>query len=434
MAYAIMRTTKIKTHQGVSSSMQHAERERETPNADKELTPQNEVLVKYNPEEMQAKIEAARTRPDNVICLELLLTTSPEYWKDQKPADIDRKELEQWCDKNMEWVEKKFGKDNIASAILHMDEKTPHLSIHITPIDERGRLNCKNWTGGKAKMRDLQDDFAEHLRPLGLERGERGSIAEHETVQEYYAKLEKVKAKTLEQNKDIILEVKGQNLPEPSMSDRLNITQYRDKVANRTLESVQSEVDKLQEKNKQLTAKLQTAENTIAKQDKELSRQRAILDKGRDKFTDERAKLKEYSEIKEALERQPSLAKEVDIVRDKIYLEKNPNVARYREYVAKTDLPGYGIAYSMLKEGFTSREIKNAMIDDGKKPVMDAYRDVDLGEKYIAVEKEKAMAEAKARADQEKAIAQAKAEQERAVAQQIAHQMTTYRKSPHKRT
>lgn len=37
-------------------------------------------------------------------------------------------------------MEKKVGKGNIFSAVVHMDEKTPHLHLCFTPITEDGRL------------------------------------------------------------------------------------------------------------------------------------------------------------------------------------------------------------------------------------------------------------------------------------------------------
>jgi hypothetical protein len=44
MAFAIMRAKKLATMGSVASSMQHNFRERETPNADPERTPENEHL------------------------------------------------------------------------------------------------------------------------------------------------------------------------------------------------------------------------------------------------------------------------------------------------------------------------------------------------------------------------------------------------------
>jgi hypothetical protein len=44
--------------------------------------------------------------------------------------------------------------------------------------------------GGREKLSNLQDEFAEVMEPLGLERGVKGSIAEHQKIQTYYGKLD----------------------------------------------------------------------------------------------------------------------------------------------------------------------------------------------------------------------------------------------------
>lgn len=397
MAKAILRTEKIKSHANVSSSIQHALRERETKNADQEKTIDNEVIVPFDEEKFIQDVEANRTtkfldgRNANVICLELLLTASPEHWEGKSKEDIDK-----WSKENMKWVEEKFGKENIVSAVLHVDEVSPHLSVHIIPIvrdKEKQGLGCKKWTGTPALMREMQDGYAEQMKQFGLERGERGSIADHKTVQEFYAELEKIKAETLKQNPDVKVGVTPDQLRDPSLGDRANIKDYKAEVIKDTVAVMQKQVDKLTDQNKKLTAKLLTAENKIEQQGKELSKHRANVKV----TTDE---LHEYREIKDVVKK-PEVAKA-------IHLAKNPHIGLCRKYreEGKDDKT---IAYDMLKnDKLPKAKVFEAMSYDGgfgytiNKTVEEASVKVDKDLATEKVERE----QAKIQAEQAKAQAE----------------------------
>ena len=61
------------------------------------------------------------------------------------------------------------------------------MAAYVVPI-HNGRLNAKNWLGGKAKLSKIQTDFAKDVgQPFGLDRGIKGSKARHTTVSQFYA-------------------------------------------------------------------------------------------------------------------------------------------------------------------------------------------------------------------------------------------------------
>lgn len=60
--------------------------------------------------------------------MRILLTGSPD---DMKRIEQSGK-LGEWCNDNLDWLRKTYGTDNIVSAVLHVDETTPH--IHATMI------------------------------------------------------------------------------------------------------------------------------------------------------------------------------------------------------------------------------------------------------------------------------------------------------------
>ena len=402
MAYAILRTTKIKSHGQVTGSISHAERTRETKNADPEKLQDNVTYVKFDEEKFYNDVEANRTvkppvdpknptaeelRNSNVIAIEMLLTASPEHFEGKSREDVLK-----WADDNVKFAKEKFGEDNVRNAILHLDEKTPHVTLMIIPLKEHG-LSCKSWLGEKSDMRKMQTEYAQAMEPYGLKRGEKGSIAEHETIQEYYTKLEQIKAETLALNPEVKLEVKPDQLRDPSLKDKMNTTAYKAEVIEDTVGILQKQVDKLINQNKKLTTKLLTAEKTIDKQKKELTEHRDRADSTRDD-------LKAYKEVKDAI-KQPDIAQA-------IHLYKNPHIGQYREFKAqKMNSPT--IAYKMLLNGTKERDVRDAFQYD-KQP--QSITDNALTKANDAIAQEKAKVAEQAR------IAKEQAEQAKIQAQQ----------------
>lgn len=184
MAFAILRTAKLKTMGNISASLSHNYRTRETLNADPQLTPSNS----HNQETATTAREAIKAlipdkhRSDAVLCVEYLITASPEYFDGGKTGD-------EYFKKALEWLEEKHGKENVAAVSIHRDEKTPHMVAYVVPLDEKGGLNAKKYLGGRTAMSKMQTDFAKAVKSLGLERGIEGSVAKHTTIKEYYTRV-----------------------------------------------------------------------------------------------------------------------------------------------------------------------------------------------------------------------------------------------------
>jgi len=186
--YAVMRIAKLKTMGEVGALGHHNERTRETRNADAGRLGDNERLAGTGDwgADVEARLAVAcYRRPDAVLCLEHVLTASKEFF-----ADGDSARLVAWRDAALAWLRATYGAENVVATVLHRDEITPHIQAVVVPIDERDHLNAKNWTGGAKKLSALQDSYARAMEPFGLERGVRGSVADHQTVKEFYAKIE----------------------------------------------------------------------------------------------------------------------------------------------------------------------------------------------------------------------------------------------------
>ncbi|MDD9838293.1 plasmid recombination enzyme, partial [Escherichia coli] len=159
-------------------------RERETPNADAERTPENYCSVSQSADEAMGKLRELlpeKRRKDAVLAVEYVMTASPEWWNEATP----RQQAEFFA-RSEQWLENKYGKDRVVAAVVHRDEATPHLSAFVVPLTQDGRLSAKEFIGGRSKMRDDQSTYAESVKKLGLERGIEGSRATHQTVQHYY--------------------------------------------------------------------------------------------------------------------------------------------------------------------------------------------------------------------------------------------------------
>ena len=86
------------------------------------------------------------------------------------------------------FFEDRYGMENVISAVIHMDESTPHMHLNLVPITPDGRL-CSKELFDKTKLRQLQTDFYNAVgKKYGLQRGKEGSQAKHLSTAEFKAK------------------------------------------------------------------------------------------------------------------------------------------------------------------------------------------------------------------------------------------------------
>ena len=185
--YAIMRFKKYKGPE-ISKIEAHDERTKETyvsnPDVDTSRSKYNIHLVeptdKYRAmaEKRIAEV-GCRTRSDSVRLVETLVTASPHFFKGKK-----KKEVREFFELAMRFFEGKIGKENFVSAVIHMDEKTPHLHMTFVPITADGRLCAKEIVGNKKRLTEWQDEFWSHMvqKYPELERGESASVTGREHI------------------------------------------------------------------------------------------------------------------------------------------------------------------------------------------------------------------------------------------------------------
>ena len=123
---------------------------------------------------IQSRIEQAgcRTRKDSTRFVDTLITASPEFFKKKSP-----KEIQAFFQRAADFLIDRVGRENVVSAVVHMDEKTPHLHLTFVPLTKDNRLCAKEIIGNRANLTKWQDDFHACMveKYPDLERGESAS-------------------------------------------------------------------------------------------------------------------------------------------------------------------------------------------------------------------------------------------------------------------
>ena len=215
MGYAVLHLEKAK---GTDSRMSaHIERTVHPKNADRTRTHLNRELVQF-PEGVRNRTQAIAHRVETagirrkvsanqVKAIRILLTGSN---KDMKQMEAEGR-IEDWCNDSLKWIRETYGEQNLVSAVLHMDEKTPHIHATVIPIvtGERRKAGQEEQNGKKKyrkknpqdvrlcaddvmarhRLKHYQDTYAQAMNKYGLQRGVDGSLARHISTMQYYKQL-----------------------------------------------------------------------------------------------------------------------------------------------------------------------------------------------------------------------------------------------------
>lgn len=145
-----------------------------------------------------ASIDPDRLRKNGVIAYEAILTASAAFF-DGLSERGEAAALERWVQAQIEWATARYGPHRIASMVLHLDEKTPHIHLVIVPLElnqDRRRSDASmRWAlvgrtiSGPGRFDEVQDHYAVAMASFGLIRGLRGSGRKHEPVPVYVARM-----------------------------------------------------------------------------------------------------------------------------------------------------------------------------------------------------------------------------------------------------
>ena len=99
----------------------------------------------------------SKPRKDAVIMNSFVLGSDNEFFNSLRPWE--KQDFFKDC---YEFFAKRYGRENIISAIVHQDETTPHMHLNLVPITTDGRL-CSKELFNKQRLRELQTDFYESV-------------------------------------------------------------------------------------------------------------------------------------------------------------------------------------------------------------------------------------------------------------------------------
>ena len=195
MAYTIMRFKKDKGG-AVAGCERHNERKKEAykSNPDIDIT-----RTKYNYHIVQApkytygrkikeliKKYECKTRKDSIRLVETLITASPEFMN-----KLSEKEQREYFERATEFMKSEIGEDRIISAVVHMDEKTPHMHLAFCPINQDGKLSAKSILGNQKSLSEWQTRYYEfmHERWHELERGQSAQVTKRKHIPTWLFKM-----------------------------------------------------------------------------------------------------------------------------------------------------------------------------------------------------------------------------------------------------
>lgn len=297
MSYTVLHLEKAKGNDSGMSA--HIERTINPKNADASRSYLNKEMIAY-PDRIKNRTSAIQYRLDNahlkrkigtnqVRAIRVLLSGTHEVMKTIE----ENKQLNNWCNDNLNWIKETFGEENLVSAVLHMDEKTPHIHATIVPIvtGERRKANdsqtykkknlnsnrlCADDIMARNKLKHYQNTYATVMAKYGLRRGIEGSEAKHISTAEYYRNLH-LQNQQLEQeknNKQFELKSIEKNISSKKVIESFTnaLTGSKTKRLEQENEQMKSKLNTINTSNdrekKKLYESVSKLENTLEKQNK----------------------------------------------------------------------------------------------------------------------------------------------------------------------
>ena len=144
-------------------------------------------------QQLKGNLRLQGKKQSTVMC-EFVITSDKEFF-DRLGADRTK----QFFKDAYAFVTAKVGGEQyVVSAVVHMDEATPHMHVAYIPVisgrDRKGkpckRINCSEFWKGRDSYSKLQDEYYDFITNRGydLRRGIKGSTAEHLSIAEYKLK------------------------------------------------------------------------------------------------------------------------------------------------------------------------------------------------------------------------------------------------------
>ena len=275
MSYAIIRNEKL-TRTEAKGSYVHNERRTKghaNKDIDSEKTHLNYYLKKnelsYIKEFDKLKKEnnlKGHIRSNSIIMCEMLFTSDKEFFD-----KIGEKETKRYFEESYNFIcsYKNLGEKNIISAVVHLDEGTPHMHLIYIPVihtkdkerKEIDKICCRDFWKGRDSYRQLQNAFFEYITSKGFEI-ERGLPVEETGAK--HEKIENLKKVTNFENTKKILDNIKLDLPKtPNIYDIKLIKLNREKVEDEIIKPKDKLINELYQENVLLHKELSKQVNLV---------------------------------------------------------------------------------------------------------------------------------------------------------------------------
>ncbi|MFN3188751.1 MAG: MobV family relaxase [Candidatus Paceibacteria bacterium] len=133
----------------------------------------------------ELKKEGSRVQKNSVVLYSNIITIPKE--EADKMTD---KEHEKYFKSCYEYFCDRYGKENVMSAKVHLDETTPHMHLHFMPVNkENGKLQARTVMGPRA-LREIHDQLPRYLQQRGFDvvRASGEKTMEKLNIHEYKAR------------------------------------------------------------------------------------------------------------------------------------------------------------------------------------------------------------------------------------------------------
>ena len=118
-----------------------------------------------------------KVRKNHVPMCEVLISASKEFFDGwDKNSPLPPNKMQYFLDA-FEFLKRRFGKNNVIAAVLHLDEENPHLHFQFTPVvydnkKEKFKLAVRDLNFDKLGLMKLHTDFNNEVgKKYGLSRG-----------------------------------------------------------------------------------------------------------------------------------------------------------------------------------------------------------------------------------------------------------------------
>ena len=261
MSYAIIRNEKLTRVEAQGAYIHNARRSKGHTNKDIDNTRTHlNFYCKKNEQTYIKEFDRIKKeydlkghiRSNSIILCEMMITSDNEFFD-----KIGLEETKRYFRESYEFVcnYKNLGEKYIVSAVVHLDERTPHMHLIYIPVihtkDKEGKeidkICARDFWRGRDSYRDLQNEFYKYITSKGfdLERG----LPIKETGTKHQ-KIEDLKKITNFENTKKVLENVKLELPEiPNINDIKLIKLNKEKVENEIIKPKDELIQELYQDN-----------------------------------------------------------------------------------------------------------------------------------------------------------------------------------------